>query len=512
MTQRLLVDGDSIAKSPTSGRLSIGRLDSALGFLQREISDARIRTTLVVSYQFSQAMSTTQRARLERLLTGTFQTLPAGIHLRDFIVRGADDGSAIIISNSAFTRQRDYFPWLTTTGGGRHILARRLDDHGAWEFVEARPANSARRTLREIIAPGQVNLRDSPTQKEVVQPDNSEIGGASPPESAIEMVSDSLGTDRAPLPAGPNRQQSPPPADSDGAATNSEVLPRTSLDLCALFGVNGDYVLALVNRGQGPPIERLDQVLEARTRARVERLLTYDINRYQRNIYDLPKLRKTTNEEVRRRARNAHIPLALRPGGDRTSNEGFVKLLERFSAKSFDIPTTLSVSALAKRFDVDVRYVIDLASMHSGDRTFATSTLPTDLAEHLEQLLESDLFPLTHSLSTAAGHLGIGLDDAKSFADGLSVGTAPRPNDWRLSASDYHRLMIEAWPMRLRKATWEPPSNASEPGSPQPRGQSGLAQAVGHRPATPPTARTRGMLWKTKDARTRRLNERRPKT
>jgi hypothetical protein len=151
MALKLLVDGDSLARTPPQGRLSPQRLDSALSSLGALLGEDPVRALVVISPAFAEALGVAQRARFERFGEGSLIVAPGDLHFRDFLVRAANDGSAIIVSNSAFTPQIDYFPWLAESGSGRHVLARQSTTFTSWDFVEARPTGGSRRSLGELL-------------------------------------------------------------------------------------------------------------------------------------------------------------------------------------------------------------------------------------------------------------------------------------------------------------------------------------------------------------------------
>jgi hypothetical protein len=151
MSLKLLVDGDSLARTPPQGRLSPQRLDSALSSLGALLAEDPVRVLVVISPAFAEALGVTQLARFERFGRGSLIVAPGDLHFRDFLVRAANDGAAIIVSNNAFTRQIDYFPWLAESGSGRHVLARQSTTSTSWNFVEARPTGGSRRSLGELL-------------------------------------------------------------------------------------------------------------------------------------------------------------------------------------------------------------------------------------------------------------------------------------------------------------------------------------------------------------------------
>lgn len=469
MSRRLLIDGDSLAKAPGSGRLSIARLDSAVGFLRREIAGAQVRVTLVVSYEFGQAMTSAQRARLDRLTAGTFQMLPAGVHLRDFIVRGADDGQAIVLSNNAFTRQRDSFPWLTEAGSGRHVLGRRADNQSEWTFVEARPAGGARRTLGEIVgshtrAEHSLSETATPAVDPVTDLGLDEAPTGESQEGSTSSVNShdtkTAGSDEDHAETLEEDSESRIPDDGDGTP---EV--KTVRDLFTLFGVEESYVLALVNRGQGPNVSHPDELLPDRTVQRVKRLLRDDVNRYQRNISDVTRIRKIDMEEVRRRARNLHIPLALRPDGDRTTSEGFARLLYGCSSYEEKFTSVEYITDLAARFEVDPEYVLAMARSHGGQDYTGASVLPSNVYYVVCQELEAELYPFSRKLSRAAELLGIDPKTLQAMANSLGITMATRPDGLRLTGGDYFHLAVAAWPQREQHQILSPPTTEVDPSS-----------------------------------------------
>lgn len=152
MTLNLLVDGDSLARTPSTGRLSPPQLDAALSSLGTIINHEHVRALVVISSSFAEALGIAQCARFDKFGAGSLVLAPSNLDYRDFLVRSANDGSAIIVSNSAFTRQRDFFPWLAEHGSGRHVLARHESPISQWTFIEARPLGPNRRSLAELLA------------------------------------------------------------------------------------------------------------------------------------------------------------------------------------------------------------------------------------------------------------------------------------------------------------------------------------------------------------------------
>lgn len=151
MTLNLLVDGDSLARTPSTGRLSPPRLDAALSSLVAIVDPDSVRAMVVISSSFAEALSSAQHSRFERFGPGSLISAPSDLDFRDFLVRSANDGTAIIVSNSAFTRQKEFFPWLAEPGSGRHVLARQVDPISPWTFVEARPTGGTRKPLSELL-------------------------------------------------------------------------------------------------------------------------------------------------------------------------------------------------------------------------------------------------------------------------------------------------------------------------------------------------------------------------
>ena len=151
MTLNLLVDGDSMARTQPEGRLSPAQLDSALSSMVTLLGKVSVKVMVVISSAFAEALGSTQRSRFERFDHGSLVVAPTDLHFRDFLIRAANDGSAIIVSNNAFTRQKDLYPWLAEPGSGRHVLARQSTTSSSWDFVEARPAGGHRRSLAELL-------------------------------------------------------------------------------------------------------------------------------------------------------------------------------------------------------------------------------------------------------------------------------------------------------------------------------------------------------------------------
>lgn len=151
MTRTILVDGDSLARSPDTGQLSPTRLGMVVGALIAEIDTVVVDLIVLVSHSFGSALTTSQIGRLERTIGGPLVIVPEATDLRDFIVASANDGQAIIVSNNAFARQAPRYPWLAHPDSGRHVLARAQPASGMWSFIEARFSDGTRRTLHTLL-------------------------------------------------------------------------------------------------------------------------------------------------------------------------------------------------------------------------------------------------------------------------------------------------------------------------------------------------------------------------
>jgi hypothetical protein len=210
MTLNLLVDGDSLARTQPEGRLSPPQLDSALSSLGVLLGENLVRAMVVISPACAEALDITQRSRFERFGHGTLVVAPADLHFRDFLVRAANDGSAIIVSNNAFTRQKELFPWLVQPGSGRHVLARQSATSSLWNFVEARPAGANRRSLSDLIgrAPLATPPFDAPSGPSMFWPQPGDD-----PDTEETASEDQVG-DRPKVEIDDDLMQDAPPAES----------------------------------------------------------------------------------------------------------------------------------------------------------------------------------------------------------------------------------------------------------------------------------------------------------